>query len=126
MARSNKELTDQQQAFLDALFGSCMGDINGALKEAGYKPTSKYTVMQSLREEIIERAEMLIAAHAPKATLRMLGILDDPTALGSKQIQDTAKEILDRAGIVKQDKVSVESDGATGIFILPAKQYEQE
>lgn len=125
MAKSNDELTDQQQAFLDALFGSCLGDINAALKEAGYRQGSKHHVMKSLRQEIIERAETLIAAHTPKATLRMLGILDDPTALGSKQIQDTAKEILDRAGIVKQDKVSVEGDGATGIFILPAKKYEE-
>ena len=126
MARANKELTEQQATFLDALFNDCLGDINAALDKAGYKRTSKPTVMKSLKEEIIERSETMIAAHAPKATLKMLGLLDDPTALGSKQMQDTAKEILDRAGIVKQDKINVESEGAAGIFILPAKKNEEE
>jgi hypothetical protein len=49
----------------------------------------------------------------------MVGGLFDPTELGIKDKLSAAKELLDRTGIVKTDKVQVESKG--GIMLMPPK-----
>jgi hypothetical protein len=50
--------------------------------------------------------------------------LDDPTQLGIKEKMMAAGQILDRAGVVKTERVNVESSG--GLFILPPKQQESD
>ena len=52
----------------------------------------------------------------------MVGVLDDPTALGAKNSVAAAKEVLDRIGIVKKEKLEISSEEGNGIFILPAKR----
>jgi hypothetical protein len=47
------------------------------------------------------------------------GVLD-PTELGIRDKLSAAKELLDRSGIVKTEKMQVESSG--GIMLLPAKE----
>jgi hypothetical protein len=58
----------------------------------------------------------------PKAAVAYGKALDDPTQLGIKETLMAAGQILDRAGIVKTEKVSVESTG--GLFILPPKEND--
>ena len=41
-----------------------------------------------------------------------------------KEKMNAAKDLLDRAGLVKTDKVQVESTG--GVVVLPAKENEDE
>ena len=47
-----------------------------------------------------------------------------PTQLGIKEKMMAAGQILDRAGVVKTERVNVESSG--GLFILPPKQQESD
>jgi len=83
--------------------------------------------MFSLRDEIVERTQLMMAWHAPKATQKLLSILDDPTALGAKNLLAATKEILDRAGVIKQERLEIKAgagaDGANNgaMFILPPK-----
>ena len=83
--------------------------------------------MSSLRDEIVERTQLMMALHAPKATQKLLSILDDPTALGAKNLLAATKEILDRAGVIKQERLEIKAgagaDGANNgaMFILPPK-----
>ena len=42
---NNRNLTEQQQKFLDALSGEAQGDIKAALQVAGYKDTSYYACL---------------------------------------------------------------------------------
>jgi hypothetical protein len=69
----------------------------------------------------------MMALHAPKATQKLLSILDDPTALGAKNLLAATKEILDRAGVIKQERLEIKAgagaDGANNgaMFILPPK-----
>jgi len=91
---------------------------------AGYASTEyPARLIRSLKSEIMERAEYMLAANAPKAVLSMSGILDDPSALGNKDRLAAAKEILDRAGIVKTEKVEHKTNGAA-IVILPPLEEE--
>jgi hypothetical protein len=77
--------------------------------------------MQALRTEIIERAELEMAANAPKAVLSMVGVIDDPTAIGNREKLSASQQILDRVGLSKVEKLNVSAEKPMGLFILPAK-----
>ena len=99
-------MTEQQEKFLNALFGVAQGNFRIAMNVAGYASTEyPARLIRQLKSEIIERAENMLAANAPKAVLSMSGILDDPSALGNRDRLAAAKEILDRTGIVKTEKI---------------------
>jgi hypothetical protein len=59
---------------------------------------------------------MYLAQSAPRAAMAMVGALHDPTELGIKEKMQAAKEVMDRVGIIKSEKVQVESTG--GVMIL--------
>ena len=50
-----KELTDQQQKFITALFGDALGNPKKAGEIAGYAPSSYPKVVKALKDEILER-----------------------------------------------------------------------
>ena len=118
---ATKKLTDKQAAFLEALLGEARGNIRAAMDIAGYSKTTATTeVVGPLREEITERAGMMLAINAPKAAFGIVDVLDDPSALGARNAISAAREVLDRTGLVKKEQVEV-SGNAGGIFILPPK-----
>ena len=118
-------MTEQQEKFLNALFGEAQGNFREAMNIAGYAQTEyPARLIRSFKAEIIERAEYMLAANAPKAVLSMSGILDDPSALGNKDRLAAAKEILDRAGIVKTEKVEHKTNGAAIVFLPPLEDED--
>ena len=121
MDAPGKELTDKQAAFLEALLGEARGNIRAAMDMAGYAKNTKTTeVVGPLKEEITERAGMMLAMNAPKAAFGIVDVLDDPSAMGARNSISAAREILDRTGLVKKEQVEV-SGNSGGIFILPPK-----
>ena len=117
-----KQLTELQEKFLDALFGDAKRNYAKAMRLAGYAESTKpHVIVQSLRSEIIERAELAMAVNAPKAVLSMVGVIDDPTALGNRERLAASQQILDRVGLSKVEKLNVTSEKPMGLFILPAK-----
>ena len=118
---ATKKLTSKQATFLEALLGETRGNIRAAMDIAGYSKTTATTeVVGPLREEITERAGMMLAINAPKAAFGIIDVLDDPSALGARNAISAAREVLDRSGLVKKEQVEV-SGNAGGIFILPPK-----
>ena len=118
---ATKKLTDKQAAFLEALLGEARGNIRAAMDMAGYaKNTKTAEVVGPLKEEITERAGMMLAMNAPKAAFGIVDVLDDPSALGARNAISAAREVLDRTGLVKKEQVEV-SGNAGVIFILPPK-----
>jgi hypothetical protein len=82
--------------------------------------TVKWTdFMDTLKEEVIEATQLYIAMNAPRAAMAVVSGIADPTELGLKEKLNAAKDLLDRAGLVKTDKVQIEAP--SGIMILPAK-----
>ena len=66
---------------------------------AGYsKMTKTSEVVSSLREEITERAGLVLAMNAPKAAFGIVNVLDDPSSLGASNAISAAREVLDRTG----------------------------
>jgi len=121
-----RELTEQQQRFLDALFtDEAKGDVRKAMRIAGYKPTSpSSTVTGPLADEIAALTNKFIAQSATKAAFSMFEVMDDPVQLGNKDKLSAARDILDRAGFTKTEKVQITA--SEPLFILPAKQEDQE
>jgi hypothetical protein len=52
----------------------------------------------------------------------MFEIMNNPTDLGNKEKMAAAKDVLDRSGFVKTEKVEVSA--ASPLFILPQKDNE--
>ena len=87
----------------------------------GYsKMTKTSEVVSSLREEITERAGLMLAMNAPKAAFGIVDVLDDPSSLGACNAISAAREVLDRTGLVKKEQVEVTSQ-TDSVFILPPK-----
>jgi len=122
MARA---LTEKQQKLLAVLFDEAGGDINVAKRIAGYSDaTSSTEIINSLKEEIIDAISAYMARNAPKAAMAMVGALYDPTELGIRDKMQAAKELLDRSGLVKTEKMQVEAKG--GVMLMPPKQMDDD
>jgi len=122
---AGRKLTEKQQKFLDVLFEEARGNLVEAKRLAGYSDNQHTAqITSALKDEILERTNMYLAQNAPRAAMAMTGALIDPTELGIKEKMMAAKEVMDRVGIVKSEKLQVESTG--GVMILPPKKQEEE
>ena len=120
-----RNLTENQKKFLEVLFDEAGGDVVLAKKLAGYSEGSSTTaIVESLKDEITDKTRTYFARTAPKAAMAMAGAIYDPTELGIKEKMIAAKDLLDRAGLTKTEKVDVTSSG--GVFYLPPKEGTNE
>ena len=118
-----RELNERQQKFLEVLFEEAGGDVVAAKKLAGYSETTATTaIVKGLKEEILEATQMYMARNAPKAAVAITSSLDDPTQLGIRDRMTAAKELLDRTGLIKTEKVQVDTTG--GVMLMPPKDSE--
>ena len=120
-----KILTEKQQKFMAVLFEDAGGDVVTAKKLAGYSDgTATSDIIKALKDEIDDATKQYMARIAPKAAVAMGNALNDPTELCIRYKMAAAKDLLDRAGYIKTEKVNVESSG--GLFVLPAKEGTNE
>jgi hypothetical protein len=121
----NRKLTEKQEKFLEVLFdGEAKGDVRKAMKIAGYGPhTPSSQVTGPLANEIAELTTKFIAQSSTKAAYTMFSVMQDPADLGVKEKMAAAKDLLDRAGFTKTEKVEVKSSDP--LFILPAKEKDE-
>ena len=126
MATSGKrKLTEKQEKFLDVLFEEARGSFVEAKRLAGYSDNQHTAqIVEALKDEILDHTNMYLASNAPRAAMSMVGAMIDPTELGIKEKMQAAKEVMDRVGIIKSEKVQVESSG--GVMILPPKKSASE
>ena len=115
-----RELTTKQQTFLQVLFDEADGDYIKAKQIAGYSTTTTAAeVLRSVKEEVVELTKEYLAMNAPRAARAMISVLERPSELGNQHRLNAAKELLDRIGIHKTDKV--ELTATNGIMLLPPK-----
>ena len=117
-----RQLSEKQQKLLSVLFDEAGGDIVTAKKLAGYSDaTSTSDIVKGIKDELMEATQLYMARNAPKAAMAMVGGLFEPTQLGIRDKLSAAKELLDRTGLVKTDKVQVEASG--GVMLMPPKAF---
>ena len=118
----SKELTIQQKTFINVLFGEAQGNPKKAGELAGYSPSSYPKVIKALKDEIVAQAEYSLALHSAKAVRGLVDALDEDGMPPAANIRmEAAKQILDRVGLVKKEKIDINAQVAHGIFILPPK-----
>ena len=117
-----KSLKNTQEKFLDVLFGEAKGNPKRAGELAGYSEHSYPKVLRNLKSEIVSRAETYLATHSAKAATKMVDMMDEDGTTPHASIRlEAAKQILDRIGIAKKEKLDVNLKAVQGLFILPAK-----
>lgn len=121
LAKSNRKLTEKQENFLEFLLET-QGDIAKAAELAGYSGNTNQ-VIKSLKQEIVDLAQNILAKEAPKAAFKLVEVMtsDKPMPNINAKLQ-AAQTLLDRVGVTKQDKVEVNHNVSGGIFILPEKE----
>jgi len=120
-----RKLTERQQKFLDALFAEANGSIKDAKVIAGYSPSSNNNeIIKSMKDEILDATQLYMASNAPKAAVAMVTGIDDPTQLGIRDKMSAAKELLDRTGLIKTEKIQVEASG--GVMLMPIKKPAED
>ena len=115
-----KELTEMQQIFLDNVV-TTGGDLKKAAELAGYKG-NHYQVIQSLKDELVDMAQNLLAHNAPRAAMKLVEVMDSdrPVPQASSKLQ-AAQTILDRVGVAKTERINIDHNVNGGLFILPQK-----
>jgi len=120
-----RQLNERQQKFLEVLFEDAGGDVVAAKKLAGYSDNTPTTaIIKGLKEEILDATQLYMARNAPKAAMAMTHVLYDPTELGIRDKMSAAKELLDRTGLVKTEKMQVEASG--GVMLMPPKAIVED
>ena len=117
-----RELTDKQQAFLNHLVET-QGDAREAAKLAGYS-SHYHHVVKTLKSEILELTQEVLANSAPKAAFKLVEIMDSkkPIIQANNKLA-AATTLLDRVGVSKVDKIDVNHNVQSGgIFLMPDKK----
>ena len=118
---SKRELTDRQKKFMEVLFDQANGDVVQAKLLAGYSEhSSTSSIVASMKDEIMDATQLYMSRNAPKAAVAMVSGVDDPTQLGIRDRLAASKELLDRVGLIKTEKLQVEASG--GVMLLPPKK----
>lgn len=114
-----RRYTEKQQYVLDNVISKYKGDAVAAAKGAGY--TQPHLAVQSLKEELIEIAQNIIARTAIVAAMTYEEVLNSPVPVPNvKEKLMAAKEVLEHTN-PKTQKVDVSGEIKTGIFVLPVK-----
>jgi hypothetical protein len=119
--KTKRELTVKQQSFLEHLIDT-QGDAKAAAELAGY--TSHYHhVVKTLKSEILELTQEILANAAPRAAFKLVEIMDSKKPVIQAGNKLTAVQtLLDRVGVSKVDKLDVtHSMNSGGIFLMPDK-----
>ena len=109
------------------LFSEAKGNLRTARRLAGYSDKTPITsITNSLKDEIVEECKKYLASAAPSAIHALVEIIQGEMPVpGAKDRIAAAKEILDRAGLVKQDvNQRKTTDDTRIIFMLPPKNED--
>ena len=117
-----RELTEKQQSFLNHLVET-QGDAKEAAKLAGYS-SHYHHVVKTLKSEILELTQEVLANSAPKAAFKLVEIMDSnrPIIQANNKLA-AATTLLDRVGVSKVDRVDINHNVQSGgIFLMPDKK----
>ena len=119
---NKRELTDKQQAILTHLVEK-QGDAKKAAELAGYS-SHYHHVVKTLKSEILELTQEVLANSAPKAAFKLVEIMDSkrPIIQANNKLA-AAQTLLDRVGVGKVERVDVNHNvNSGGIFLMTDKQ----
>ena len=122
--KQKKELTERQESFISALIRNG-GSVPQAMKTAGYEPTSRSWLVNSVSNEIVDRTQNYLATHGMKAATNLINALDEDgtTPKGDLRLK-AAESLLNRIGIGSREIVDHNVTALHGVVLLPNKLEE--
>jgi len=123
-ATKGRQLTDKQESLLRLYWESgCLGNPQHLARDAGYTSyNGAYLAIKSLKDEMLELAEIFLVQNAPKAAGTLVEAMNaDEPIPGIKDRLDAAKSLLDRVGLGKRDRSTVDVNVSGGVFLIPTK-----
>jgi len=78
--KRDRQLTEKQQKFLDALVAH-NGNPKVAAEVAGYSG-NYHQVLKSLKDEVINLAEDVLVQHAPRAAFKLVEVMESDKLIG--------------------------------------------
>lgn len=118
-------LNERERAFLDVLFDECMGDVALAMKTVGYPTgTASSDIRRKLNKHIKERSKDFLVSSTARAVTGIVSVIGNPAAVGNGHLIAASKDILDRAGIFKEEAPQITE--IRNMFILPAKSESSD
>ena len=124
--KKKRELNERQKAFINSLVTNG-GNISSALQEAGYAESSRTHLMNSLSEEIIDRAQSVLAVNSVRAATNLVNAMDDDGSTPRSDVRlKAAESVLNRVGVERRDTVEHNVTALHGIVLLPSKASQKE
>lgn len=115
--------TEKQKLFVQKYLET--GDASQAKSAAGYSEdvaVSQIFATQGVSKLLRDQTNHYLEQNAPIAIHTLLRIMKEDAILGARDKLAAVKEVLDRAGFTKTDKVQVETKSP--LFILPSKDED--
>ena len=125
---AKREYTEKQIKFLNSLMDNG-GNVLKAIDDAGYKHSSRNWLINTLKDEIIDRTRVMLASSSVKAANRLVEGLDMNGDIRANHMEirlKSANEILDRVGIGKKQDISIQAEVIHGVVMLPAKKQMKD
>ena len=111
---------DQQKLFFDLIAAGT--SVRDAAAEAEYTYRYGYELLRNYKEYLLDCVEQQLVLHAGKAAKILTdGLSSEGTDMHEKTHTTNAKDVLDRVGLVKKDRLNVTVDSSSGLVIIPSK-----
>lgn len=120
---TTNKLTEQEEFFIDRFLEH--GVVAQACEESGLNRNSATWLMKRHKDAILERGKTKLMQFMPEAITELGGMLKDgATKSGATIRMEAIKQILDRVGLIKTEKMEVEGN-VGGVMIIPMKAKEE-
>ncbi len=121
-----KEPQNQQQKDFIDLYVSGVS-VKDACAEVGYMHVNVcYEILRKYKDYVLDCMAHQLMLAGPTAIVKMKDMLEEgAVAPGANTRMEAAKQILDRIGLIKKEKIEIEATQG-GIFILPSKKEEDK
>lgn len=114
---------DKQKLFFDYLLET--ESVVESAEKVGYAREYAYELARIYKQYFLDLIEGKLVLAGSKAVNRVISAMDsDGTTINEKLQVDSGKDILDRIGLAKRDRVDVSITSESGIVILPKKDKE--
>lgn len=115
------KLTEQEELFITAMIET-KGNARVSASKAGYSENYGFSLARKFHENIIKAAKEVLALHSIQSAYTLTDALDPENPVHRDRLE-AAKQILDRIGIVKEEKIEVKTT-LPGIMFLPEKDKD--
>ena len=118
-----RKYTAKQKKFLKLYAENGFSNSRECAEKAGYRTDKHLEIVNQLKDDILEITKDLLLSRAPEAATAMIDIVSSEKPIpNAQQKLAAAKEVLDRVGVVKPEKVEHEHKVTGGLFLIPTKQ----